>query len=338
MESIIKVADTSEIAFYRDGANLHVGLVAGHNGGIDEAGRNHAEEYQARRAAGEHPFQHYEDVAVHPVKSYRREDGAIVKAHWRASASDVDRLVAAAESDFHKMAKQACYELLRDGKFNQIVRTGIKHFVFSGCAQEHPIRIGADIFYADVGAWDARFYSDPVAFEITYTSANSARKIDAFRENDMVLYNIKIYEATRQEIKDGNLIDVQFYKDMMLRKRFHRMGEPNKSKLEVEYIKIRQAIDAAEFERRQAGAKAVRDKRTAEPVKPEWIAPDVPQKVDANKSAWALMAERRQIKQQPTRMLFCGICRAWETPEYRCEHIAEILEAMPWTVEHHTVG
>lgn len=367
MASIIKVADTSEIAFYRDGSNLHVGLVAGHNDGIDSEGRNHADEYQARRAAGEHPFQHYEDVAVHPVKSYRREDGAIVKAHWRTSAGDVDRLVAAAESDFHKMAKQACYELLRDGKFNQIVRTGIKHFVFSGCAQEHPVRIGADIFYADVGAWDARFYSDPVAFEITYTSANSARKIDAFRDNDMVLYNIKIYEATRQEIKDGNLIDVQFYKDMMLRKRFHRMGGPNKSKLEVEYIRIQEAIDAAEFERRQGAAKFLREMSEAAQKRADEAAHLNGQERERARAAqYAKDEERRnradaaydesrrkirlaeeqerqawlaeQAKPKPTRMLFCGICRAWETPEHRCEHIAEILEAMPWTIEHHTVG
>lgn len=336
MANGIRIADTSEIAFYRDGTTLHVGLVTGHNNGTDEAGRNHKNEYDARRAAGEHPHQHYADVAMHPVTSYTREDGAIVKAHWRTNAGDVDRLVISAESDFHKMAKQACYELLRDGKFNQMVKTGIKHFVFGSCAQEHPVRIGKDIFYADVGVWDLRFPGDPIAFEITYTSANSARKIDAFRENDTVLYSIKIYEATREEIKNGNLIDVQFYKDMMLRKRFHRLGVPNKSRLEVEYIRIQEAIDAAEFERRQASARAARDKRTVDHVRPEWVAPDVTHKVAVSKSAWEVMEERRAPK--PTRMLFCGICRAWETPEYRCQHIAQIIEEMPWTVEFHTIG
>ena len=370
MANGIRIADTSEIAFYRDGTTLHVGLVTGHNNGTDEAGRNHKDEYDARRAAGEHPYQHYADVAMHPVTSYTREDGAIVKAHWRTNAGDVDRLVISAESDFHKMAKQACYELLRDGKFNQMVRTGIKHFVFGSCAQEHPVRIGQDIFYADVGVWDLRFPGDPIAFEITYTSANSARKIDAFREGGTVLYNIKIYEATREEIKNGNLVDVQFYKDMMLRKRFHRLGEPNKSSLEVEYIRIQEATDAAEFARRQWAAKFLRetseaDRLISEKAAREREAARVAQDAkdrewrrrsdaaydethrqlraseDAERLAWhterqAQLAE--QAKPKPTRMLFCGICRAWETPEYRCQHIAEILEAMPWTVEFHTVG
>ena len=30
------------------------------------------------------------------------------------------------------------------------------------------------------------------------------------------------------------------------------------------------------------------------------------------------------------RMLFCGICKAWETPEHRCSHITEILASLPW--------
>ena len=363
MANGIRIADTSEIAFYRDGTTLHVGLVTGHNDGTDEAGRNHADEYNARRAAGEHPHQHYEDVAMHPVKSYTREDGAIVKAHWRTNAGDVDRLVVAAESDFHKMAKQACYELLRDGKFNQMVRTGIKHFVFGRCAQEHPVRIGQDIFYADVGVWDLRFPGDPIAFEITYTSGNSARKIDAFRESNTVLYNIKIYEATREEIKNGNLVDVQFYKDLMLRKRFHRLGEPNKSSLEVEYIRIQEAIDAAEFERRQWAAKYLRETsevarlisekaarerdaaRDAQDAKDrEWrrrsdaAYDEAFRQLRLSEDAERLSWFAEQSKPKPTRMLFCGICQAWETPEHRCQHIAEILESMPWTVEHHTVG
>jgi hypothetical protein len=199
-----------------------------------------------------------------------------------------------------------------------------------------------------VGAWDARFYSDPVAFEITYTSANSARKIDAFRNNDMVLYNIKIYEATRQEIKDGNLVDVQFYKDMMLRKRFHRMGEPNKSKLEVEYIRIQEAIDAAEFERRQSVAKRLREMSDADrarfeettylAAKEKEVAGDPIYDSAREKIRERLDYLAEQAKPKPTRMLFCGICRAWETPEHRCEHIAKILEEMPWTVEFHTIG
>jgi hypothetical protein len=49
-------------------------------------------------------------------------------------------------------------------------------------------------------------------------------------------------------------------------------------------------------------------------------------------------AQSKPLPAKPTRMLFCGICRAWETPEVRCQHITEILEAMPWTVEFHTVG
>ena len=371
MANGIRIADTSEIAFYRDGTTLHVGLVTGHNNGTDEAGRNHKDEYDARRAAGEHPYQHYADVAMHPVKSYTREDGAIVKAHWRTNAGDVDRLVVSAESDFHKMAKQACYELLRDGKFNQMVKTGVKHFVFGSCAQEHPVRIGQDIFYADVGTWDLRFPGDPIAFEITHTSANSARKIDAFRESGTVLYNINIDKATREEIKNGNLVDVQFYKDMMLRKRFHRLGEPNKSSLEVEYIRIQEAADAAEFARRQWAAKFLRETseaaqkradeaqlldfqrqaeerakrlaeygltRLAEQAKADAAAHEEYRKNQLAREAERLARLAEQSKPKPTRMLFCGICQAWETPEHRCQHIAGILDAMPWTVEFHTVG
>ena len=246
-----KVAQVSEIARYEDGTMIHCALARGHNNGLDEQGVNHKEIYETRRDNGELPFI-TDEINVTPVVEHTR-DGVRIHSHWRSRAEDVERFINGdngGEGKAHKLAKQACLELIDEGKIGRIVRTELpKGFSLGGRKDELKIVIGDMTYFADVGAWDARFPDAPVVFEVTNTSGQKAKRLKAMSDARIRVYEIVIGPKVRDAARKGIEINVQFFRNMILSSKFRLRNGASTDCALTEYIKVQEAKEQAERKR-----------------------------------------------------------------------------------------
>jgi hypothetical protein len=244
MRNIVRIAEDSELAQYEDGTIIHVGLATGHNNGVDYDGFDHAAEYEMRKERGEFPFRN-EGIRVHATKEHYRSE-ALVKAHWRSNAEDIERVLNDPESKYHKIAKAACVDLLGEGMFASMIKGSMPKFEFGGCKPELHIKSGDRSFYADVGVWDHRFPDTPMAFEISYKSPQTKERIKALADAGVIVYEIGIYNETLDAAKKGVIVNHSFYRKLMLQKRFRRIGVANgKSLLESRYVEVEKRMREA---------------------------------------------------------------------------------------------
>jgi len=248
MKNRKRIAECSELAEYQDGTLVHVGMVTGHNDGIDEDGFDHRKYFEAQKERGLYP-QRIDGLRVTAVREHV-SNGRDVKTHWRAFTEDLERILNDPESEYHKMAKEACLGLLRERKFNDIVKTKIPQFKFGGCQAELLINAGDRQFFADVGVWDHRSRNIPIAMEISYTSPQTKERISALSQSGTHVYNFDILERTRGQLKAGNEVNVQFYRELMLKKKFtfQEVTEVN-TPLQAFYIGVAE-LKKAEEQRR----------------------------------------------------------------------------------------
>lgn len=223
MENEKRIASAPELAVYPDGTMVHVGLVTGHNDGIDESGFDHRKLFDDYKKQGLYPHR-ISGIRVMAVKE-AHFDGAKRKPHWRAFAEDVERIINDPESKYHKMAKEACISLLEERRFNDIVDDKIPEFEFGGCQAELPITADGKQHFADVGVWDHRQKDSPIAMEITYTSGQTKERILRLSQSGIYVYNFNILHRTRDQLTRGKDVDVKFYRDVMLRKKFSLKGD-----------------------------------------------------------------------------------------------------------------
>jgi hypothetical protein len=248
-----RIAKSDEFAAYEDGTFIHVGLARGHNGGIDEKGFNHQEVFEARKASGVYPYQ-IEGIRVTAVSEHTK-NGTTIKPYWRGIAEDVERIINDPESNFHKMAKEACVGLLKEGKFNAIVKRPLQQFEFGGCALELPISADGRHHFADIGVWDHRFPDDPIAMEITYRSPQTKERIMRLSEAGVHVYDFNILDRTRNALREGRKVDIDFYRRLMLDKKFElKSGKESKLKLDALYLHV--AMLKEQEERKLAMQKA----------------------------------------------------------------------------------
>lgn len=254
MNNETRIAKEIELAQYPDGTLVHVGLVTGHNDGIDETGFDHKAFFEAQKANKVYPHR-IEGIRVKAVRQHIN-DGKQVKPHWSAFAEDIERVLNDPESKYHKMAKDACIALLLEGNFNQIVKTPIPMLQFGGCQAELPIMAGGQQHYADVGLWDERFPQMPIAMEITYTSKQTKERILRLSQAGVHVYEFNILDRTRDALKCGVVVDVDFYRSQMMSNRFRLKSDTEVvNLLDAEYIRVAELI--AEQKRKMAMDRAV---------------------------------------------------------------------------------
>lgn len=254
MNNETRIAKDIELAQYPDGTLVHVGLVTGHNDGIDETGFDHKAFFEDQKANKVYPHR-IEGIRVKAVRQHIN-DGKQVKPHWSAFAEDIERVLNDPESKYHKMAKDACIALLLEGKFNQIVKTPIPMLQFGGCQAELPIMAGGQQHYADVGLWDERFPQMPIAMEITYTSKQTKERILRLSQAGIHVYEFNILDRTRDALKCGVVVDVDFYRSQMMSNRFRLKSDTEVvNLLDAEYIRVAELI--AEQKRKMAMDRAV---------------------------------------------------------------------------------
>jgi hypothetical protein len=257
MRNIVRIAEDSELAQYEDGTIIHVGLATGHNNGVDHDGFDHAAEYEMRKERGEFPFRN-EGIRVHATKEHYRSE-ALVKAHWRSNAEDIERVLNDPESKYHKIAKAACVDLLGEGMFASIIKGSMPKFEYGGCKPELQIKSRDRSFYADVGVWDHRFPDTPMAFEISYKSPQTKERIKALADVGVIVYEIGIYNETLDAAKKGVIVNHSFYRKLMLQKRFRRIGVANgKSLLESRYVEVERRMREARMREEMQRAAEVR--------------------------------------------------------------------------------
>lgn len=261
MQIEVRLAESKEFAVYEDGQFVHAGLVLGHNDGIDEQGFDHRALFQERKAQSVYPYR-MQGVRVTAVKEHTNK-GMIIKPYWRGMPEDVERIINDPESNFHKMAKQACIALLNEGKFNAIVSPQIRQFEFGGCAQELPIKAGEQQHFADVGVWDHRLPNNPIAMEVTYKSQQTKDRILRLSQAGVHVYNINILDRTREALRKGKIVNVDFYRQMMLAKKFQLKAD-TESTLALNALYIQVAMLKEQEERKLAMRKAAEIRARAE--------------------------------------------------------------------------
>lgn len=245
----VKVAVVSEIARYDDGKTVHCALARGHNNGIDEHGVNHQELFEDRRDKGELPFI-TKGIQVTPVVGHVR-DGVSIPSHWRSKAEDIEKFIlgggeAGGEGEAHRLAKQACLNLIEQGKIRSIIRGELPSgFHLGGQAPEVSIKVDDDIYFADVGAWDARFPDTPVVFEITNTSGQKAKRLKAMSDVGIRVYEIVIGPKVRSAARNGVEINVGFFESMMLKSKFRLRNGVSTDCALTRYIRIKEAEQEA---------------------------------------------------------------------------------------------
>jgi len=243
----VKVADVREIAQYDDGTTVHCGLAKGHNNGLDEEGFNHQYLYEDRMSKGELPFI-TRGIRVRPVVGHQR-DGVNIPSYWRSDPGDIDRFLDGSglgEGEAHKMAKQACFELISESKIHRIVRGDLpKGFYLGGQKQELNVQVGGETYFADVGAWDDRFPNAPIVFEVTNSSGQKADRLKAMSDAGIRVYEILIGAKVRKAVQDGIKIDVGFFRSMMLKSRFRLRNGASTDCTLTKYIMVKEAEEAA---------------------------------------------------------------------------------------------
>jgi hypothetical protein len=243
-----RIAQEHDLAYYADGTIVHVGLCVGMNKGVDANGFDHRAEYEKRKDQGQYPTR-FNGIRMSAVTEHMRNNARVV-AHWRALAEDVQRVMHNHETDFHRMAKEACLELVQLGHFQELTRYNMRKFHVGNAQIEHPITAGDTTYYADVGVWDNRFPQFPIAMEITFTSGQSDKRL-----NDMIKAGVKVYEAniynhTLQAAKDGVKIDHQFYKDYLMRRGFREQSSKDRrTLLDVEIIRLDELLRQKKLQR-----------------------------------------------------------------------------------------
>lgn len=254
-----RIAQRHELAYYADGTIVHVGLCVGMNGGIDGSGFNHKAEYERRRAQGEYPTR-FNGIRMSAVTEHMRNN-ARVMAHWRAVTEDVQRVMNDPESDFHKMAKQACCELVHTGFFHDMTKKNLRSFRPDGAIIEMPITTNGVTYYADVGVWDNRFKQYPIAMEITYSSGQGSKRVADLIEAGIKVYEINIYQQTLNALKNGDKVDKDFYRTLMLYRGFRELsGVQHLPALDVEIIKLDDLLDEERLRRAFEDVVLTRDK------------------------------------------------------------------------------
>jgi len=256
MKNKERIAECNELAEYPDGTLVHVGLATGHNDGIDEDGFNHRDYFEAQKERGLYP-QRIDGIRVTAVQEHVNS-GRDVKTHWRAFAEDLDRILNDPESEYHKMAKEACLGLLIERRFNDIVNKKIPEFEFGKCQAELLINADGRQFFADVGVWDHRSRNTPIAMEISYTSPQTRERISALSQSGTHVYNFNILERTRNQLKSGSNVSVKFYRELMLEKKFtFQLNTEVKTPLQAFYIGVAE-LKRAEEQRRAIERAAMR--------------------------------------------------------------------------------
>ena len=256
MKNKERIAECNELAEYPDGTLVHVGLATGHNDGIDEDGFNHRDYFEAQKERGLYP-QRIDGIRVTAVQEHVNS-GRDVKTHWRAFAEDLDRILNDPESEYHKMAKEACLGLLIERRFNDIVNKKIPEFEFGKCQAELLINADGRQFFADVGVWDHRSRNTPIAMEISYTSPQTRERISALSQSGTHVYNFNILERTRNQLKGGSNVSVKFYRELMLEKKFTlQLNTEVKTPLQAFYIGVAE-LKRAEEQRRAIERAAMR--------------------------------------------------------------------------------
>lgn len=249
-----RVANVSEIARYADGTTVHCGLAKGHNNGLHEDGSNHQYLYEQRLEKGELPFI-TQGIHVRPVVGHKR-DGVDIPSYWRSEPGDIERFLEGTgngEGEAHKLAKQACFELISEGKINRIVRGDLpKGFYLGGQKQELNVEVGEDTYFADVGVWDDRFPNAPIVFEVTNTSGQKAARLKAMSDVGIRVYEILIGSKVRTAAKNGIKVDVEFFRSMMLNSKFRLRNGASTDCALTQYIRVKEAEDAARERDRQA--------------------------------------------------------------------------------------
>ena len=263
MKNEERIAKESELAEYPDGTMVHVGLVTGHNDGVDEDGFDHRAFYQAQKDQGIYP-QRIKGIRVNAVREHVNA-GKNIKPYWSMIPEDVERIIKDPESIYHKMAKEACIGLLRERKFNDIVKTKIPQFEFGGCQAELPIMAAGYQHFADVGVWDHRFPKNPIAMEVTYTSRQTKERILRLTQAGIHVYNFDITQRTRNELREGREPSVKFYRDAMLKSKFSLKRDTEcVLKLDAIYIEVARAKAEAERKRHMERAAAWRQQQYKE--------------------------------------------------------------------------
>lgn len=286
-----RIAQEHDLAYYVDGTIVHVGLCVGMNKGVDGNGFDHRAEYERRKDQGEYPTR-FNDIRMSAVTEHMRNNARVV-AHWRALAEDVQRVMHNHETDFHRMAKEACLELVQLGHFQELTRYNMRKFHVGDAQIEHPITAGDTTYYADVGVWDNRFPQFPIAMEITFTSGQSDKRL-----NDMIKAGVKVYEAniynhTLQAAKDGVKIDHQFYKDYLMRRGFREQSSKDRrTLLDVEIIRLEQLLKRQQMD---IAAKA----RAGEREKEDQLRRAKEREFQQSREQWQKQrAERQQLEHE----------------------------------------
>lgn len=248
MKNEERIAKEVELAEYPCGTMVHVGLVTGHNDGIDESGFDHRAFFQEQKEKGIYP-QRFAGIRVKAVREHVNA-GKKVLPYWSMIPEDVERILNDPESVYHKMAKDACIGLLRERKFNDIVKTKLPLFEFGGCQAELPIAAAGHQHFADVGVWDHRFPNNPIAMEITYTSGQTKERILRLTQAGIHVYNFNIRDRTRDELREGREPSIKFYRDAMLKSKFSlRKDTESDLKLDAEYLNVARVKAEAERKR-----------------------------------------------------------------------------------------
>lgn len=250
----VKVAGVSEIAQYADGKTVHCALARGHNNGLDEAGVNHQEIFEQRRDEGELPFI-TQGIRVTPVVEHSR-DGVKIDSHWRSKPEDIEMFITGGEGGegaAHRMAKQACLELIAEGSIRRIIRGGLPQgFSPDGYKTELSIQVGDDTYFADVAAWDDRFPDVPIVFEITDTSGQKAKRLKAMSDQGIRVYEIVIGPKVRTAARNGVEINVGFFRSIMLKSNFRLRNGASTNCALTHYIRVKEAEQAALWREQEA--------------------------------------------------------------------------------------
>lgn len=247
MKNEERIAKEVELAEYPCGTMVHVGLVTGHNEGIDESGFDHRAFFQEQKEKGIYPHR-FAGIRVKAVREHVNA-GKKVLPYWSMIPEDVERILNDPESVYHKMAKEACIGLLRERKFNDIVKQKLPLFEFGGCQAELPIVAAGHQHFADVGVWDHRFPNNPIAMEVTYTSKQTKERILRLTQAGIHVYNFNILDRTRNELREGREPSVKFYRDAMLKNKFSLKEGEDVLKLNALYLDVARVKDEAERKR-----------------------------------------------------------------------------------------